>query len=106
MAPSPEGAAPRQDTGGHAVVREPPCAASADRAHAAWPARKRAASMDSTETPAGAQAPTSDYVAETSFDDFALSPELRQGVKDRGYERPTPVQAATFRPVVEGKDVI
>ena len=56
--------------------------------------------------PAGAPAPVSDYVAETSFDDFHLSEPIRLGIAERGYTTPTPVQAATFRPILEGRDVI
>ncbi len=56
--------------------------------------------------PAGAPAPVSDYVAEGSFDDFNLSEQVRQGIAERGYTSPTPVQAATFRPILEGRDVI
>jgi len=52
------------------------------------------------------KAPPSDYVASSSFEDFHLSEEIRLGVAERGYERPTPVQAATFRPIMDGRDVI
>jgi ATP-dependent RNA helicase DeaD len=55
------------------------------------------------------EAPTaapSDYIAEASFDDLGLSEPIRRAVAERGYERPTPVQVATFRPVRDGKDVI
>ena len=62
--------------------------------------------MESTSDRAGATAPASDYIAEGSFDDFHLSEQVRQGVAERGYTRPTPVQAATFRPILEGRDVI
>jgi ATP-dependent RNA helicase DeaD len=48
----------------------------------------------------------SDYVAETSFDDLNLSEPVRRGIAELGYERPTPVQAAVVRPVLEGRDVI
>ncbi len=59
-----------------------------------------------TETP-GAPAPdSSDYVAETSFDDLHLSEPVRLGVAERGYVRPTPVQVATFRPIMDGRDLI
>jgi ATP-dependent RNA helicase DeaD len=57
-------------------------------------------------SPTGASAPVSDYVAETSFDDFHLSEAIRLGIAERGYATPTPVQAATFRPILEGRDVI
>ncbi|WP_242396358.1 DEAD/DEAH box helicase, partial [Anaeromyxobacter oryzisoli] len=48
----------------------------------------------------------SDYVAETSFDDLGLSEGVRRAIAERGYEKPTPVQAATYRPIRDGKDVI
>ncbi len=48
----------------------------------------------------------SDYVAETSFDDLNLSEPVRRGIAERGYVRPTPVQAAVLKPVLEGRDVI
>jgi ATP-dependent RNA helicase DeaD len=61
--------------------------------------------MDETTAPA-APPPASDYVAEESFDDFHLSEPVRLGIAEKGYARPTPVQAATFRPLMEGRDVI
>src|SRR4030088_1822655 len=48
----------------------------------------------------------SDYVATTSFADLPISDELRKGISERGYTSPTPVQAAVFAPILEGKDVI
>jgi ATP-dependent RNA helicase DeaD len=48
----------------------------------------------------------SDYVSQASFDDFALSEPVRRAIAEHGYEKPTPVQAATYRPVRDGKDVI
>ncbi len=48
----------------------------------------------------------SDYVAEASFDDLNLSEPVRRGIAERGYQRPTPVQAVVLRPVLEGRDVI
>jgi ATP-dependent RNA helicase DeaD len=60
----------------------------------------------STDIPGGQEPATSDYVAETSFDDLHLSDPVRQGVAERGYVRPTPVQVATFRPIMEGRDLI
>jgi ATP-dependent RNA helicase DeaD len=63
--------------------------------------------MENVSGEAPAVAPTqSNTFAETSFDDLGLSEPLRQAVAERGYVKPTPVQAATFRPVREGKDVI
>jgi len=61
--------------------------------------------MQTAEVTAGAPAP-SDYVAEASFDDFHFSEPVRRGIAERGYSQPTPVQAATFRPLLDGRDVI
>jgi ATP-dependent RNA helicase DeaD len=59
------------------------------------------------EAPAPAPAPApSDYVADASFDDFGLSEGLRRAVAECGYAKPTPVQAASFRTIRDGKDVI
>ncbi|HET8733550.1 MAG TPA: DEAD/DEAH box helicase, partial [Anaeromyxobacteraceae bacterium] len=48
----------------------------------------------------------SDYVSESTFDDMGLSEPVRRAIAERGYERPTPVQSATVRPILAGKDVI
>src|SRR5467141_5409567 len=48
----------------------------------------------------------SDYVSSTSFADLPLSDELRRGIAERAYTTPTPVQAAVFGPILEGRDVI
>ncbi len=40
------------------------------------------------------------------FDDMNLSPEARAGLQALGYERATPVQAATFEPAMSGKDLV
>src|SRR5713101_1534592 len=48
----------------------------------------------------------SDYVSSTSFADLPISDELRLGIGDRGYTTPTPVQAAVFAPILEGRDMI
>jgi ATP-dependent RNA helicase DeaD len=63
---------------------------------------------DQNEAPAASPdgSPASDYVSETSFDDLNLSEPVRRGVAERGYVKPTPVQAATFGPIVAGKDII
>src|SRR5512144_962255 len=54
---------------------------------------------------APSQAP-SDYVSEASFDDLGLSEPVRRAIAERGYEKPTPVQSASYRPIRDGKDVI
>src|SRR5688572_22119026 len=40
------------------------------------------------------------------FDDMPLSPEARAGLKALGYELATPVQAATFGPAMEARDLM
>jgi ATP-dependent RNA helicase DeaD len=37
---------------------------------------------------------------------MGLSEPVRRAIAERGYERPTPVQSATVRPILAGKDVI
>jgi ATP-dependent RNA helicase DeaD len=59
-----------------------------------------------TELPTGSADRPQEYVADTSFDDLALSPELRRAIAERGYVSPTPVQARAFRPALEGKDLV
>src|SRR5512141_1705849 len=54
---------------------------------------------------APSQAP-SDYVSDASFDDLGLSEPVRRAIAERGYEKPTPVQSASYRPIRDGKDVI
>src|SRR5512142_3541500 len=55
------------------------------------------------DAPSGA---TSDYVSDASFDDLGLSEPVRRAIAERGYEKPTPVQSASYRPIRDGKDVI
>jgi ATP-dependent RNA helicase DeaD len=58
-------------------------------------------------TPAAEEAQKpSDYVAEKSFADLNLSEPVRRALAEKGYEKPTPVQAAAFGPIVAGRDVI
>jgi ATP-dependent RNA helicase DeaD len=61
--------------------------------------------METEQVTAPAEAP-SDYVATTTFDELGLSEPVRRAIAEMGYESPTPVQVATFKPVFEGKDVI
>src|SRR5436305_10786867 len=48
----------------------------------------------------------SDYVSTVGFAELPLSSELRQGIQERGYKEPTPVQAAVFGPIMAGRDII
>ena len=47
-----------------------------------------------------------DYVATTTFAELPLSEELRKGIAELGYEKPTPVQAVVFAPILAGRDLI
>ncbi len=44
--------------------------------------------------------------APVRFDDMPLSAETREGLKALGYELATPVQANTFKPAMEGRDLM
>jgi ATP-dependent RNA helicase DeaD len=41
-----------------------------------------------------------------TFDDLGLTPEVRKGLRDVGYETPSPIQAATIPTLLEGRDVV
>ena len=41
-----------------------------------------------------------------SFQDLALIPPVLQALNDAGYENPTPIQAQTIPPLLEGRDII
>lgn len=43
---------------------------------------------------------------ETSFQDLSLIPAVLEALDDAGYESPTPIQALTIPPILEGKDII
>ncbi len=47
-----------------------------------------------------------DYVADIGFDDLPIAPEIRRALAERGYARPTPVQAKAFAPALAGRDLI
>ncbi|MDP1920290.1 MAG: DEAD/DEAH box helicase [Myxococcales bacterium] len=56
--------------------------------------------------PTGSSERPQEYLADVSFDDLGLSPELRRAIADRGYTHPTPVQAKAYAPARQGKDLI
>ncbi|MBK9518923.1 MAG: DEAD/DEAH box helicase [Anaeromyxobacter sp.] len=62
--------------------------------------------MENEQLPGPTALASSDYVAEMTFDEMNLSEALRRAIAEKGYLTPTPVQARTFRPVRDGKDVI
>ena len=70
--------------------------------------------MTDTPTPSDAAAATppedtslpQEYVADVSFEAMGLSEPLRRAVAERGYNRPTPVQARAFSPALQGRDLI
>ena len=40
------------------------------------------------------------------FNDFSLNPALQRGIRDLGFEEPTPIQAKAIPPALEGRDVL
>ncbi|MFK2872911.1 DEAD/DEAH box helicase [Dyella lipolytica] len=44
--------------------------------------------------------------ASAGFSALALSPEIQRALTDVGYESPSPIQAATIPPLLEGRDVL
>src|SRR5690606_8425413 len=54
----------------------------------------------------GAILPMSVPTPPASFSDFALPAPLLQALADIGYESPSPIQAATIPPLLEGRDVL
>ena len=44
--------------------------------------------------------------AHVPFNQFGLDPALLKAVKELGFVRPTPIQAAAIPPAVDGRDVI
>ncbi len=94
MAGSREGAAPARGAG-PTQSGEPPCAL-----------HRKGSNLSDTAPSGGPSEVRSDYVSEATFDEMGLSEPVRRAIAERGYERPTPVQTATVRPILAGRDVI
>ncbi len=94
MAGSREGAAPARGAR-PTQSGEPPCALY-----------RKGSNLSDTAPSGGPSEVRSDYVSEATFDEMGLSEPVRRAIAERGYERPTPVQSATVRPILAGKDVI
>src|SRR5512137_2160147 len=62
--------------------------------------------MENEQQPEAPASTASDYVSDASFEEMNLAEPLRRAIAEHGYTKPTPVQARTFRPVRDGKDVI
>ncbi|MEO9329964.1 DEAD/DEAH box helicase [Gordonia aurantiaca] len=43
---------------------------------------------------------------ESTFDDLGIDPRVRAAITDVGYETPSPIQAATIPPLMDGRDVV
>src|SRR5512137_2023069 len=94
MAGSREGAAPARGAR-PTQSGEPPCAL-----------HRKGSNLSEIAPSEGPSEVRSDYVSESSFDEMGLSEPVRRAIAERGYVRPTPVQAATVRPLLAGRDVI
>jgi ATP-dependent RNA helicase RhlE len=53
-----------------------------------------------------APAPTAAPERELTFDELGLHADLLRGIKDQGFERPTPIQAKAIPPILQGRNVI
>ena len=51
-------------------------------------------------------APTENESPQVAFSDLALSDAVMAALADVGYETPSPIQAATIPPLLDGKDVL
>lgn len=43
---------------------------------------------------------------EVTFASYDLHPLLARGIRDQKWSKPTPVQASTIKPALEGKDIL
>ncbi|MEI7037764.1 DEAD/DEAH box helicase [Fulvimonas yonginensis] len=57
-------------------------------------------------SPAPAPTPADHDPAQAGFAALALRPEVQRALADVGYESPSPIQAATIPPLLEGRDVL
>jgi ATP-dependent RNA helicase RhlE len=46
------------------------------------------------------------FKPEHKFDDFAVNPILKQAIKSKGYELPTPIQDRTIPHILQGADIV
>jgi len=50
--------------------------------------------------------PATPRVEATSFDQFALHPDILRAISDQGYTQPTPIQAQAIPVVLDGRDIM
>ncbi|GAB3750694.1 DEAD/DEAH box helicase [Lysobacter olei] len=60
----------------------------------------------SAETPATPESPNSADAPTVKFTDLGLPESLLKALSDVGYETPSPIQAATIPPLLQGRDVL
>ena len=53
-----------------------------------------------------AESPNSNDTPSLKFTDLALPEPLLRALTDVGYESPSPIQAATIPPLLEGRDML
>jgi ATP-dependent RNA helicase DeaD len=63
-------------------------------------------SSDVNEADVGETVVASDYNSDRQFSDFPISPEVLQGLTEKGYATATGVQAAAIEPAIAGRDLV
>ncbi len=101
-----EQAAP--ETEGEAAAETSPDSEEASADQADDETDEAEAPAESTETEGGmvTREISSDYSSGRTFADFPLSPEVLQGIEEKGYTQATAVQAATLEPALAGVDLL
>src|SRR5690606_13483486 len=76
------------------------------RARAVSPARRCPMPEVPMSSPVPGPTPADRDPAPAGFAALALRPEVQQALADVGYASPSPIQAATIPPLLEGRDVL
>lgn len=72
----------------------------------ATPTEATTTAAEGDDAPVGNVSVVTDYISDRAFADFPLSPEVLQGIEEKGYTVATGVQAATIEPALAGRDLV
>ncbi|WAH96018.1 DEAD/DEAH box helicase [Arthrobacter sp. MMS18-M83] len=75
-------------------------------AEAAAPAEASAPEASAPEASAPAESPAEEEEEGVRFVDLGIDPRVLKALQDVGYEKPSPIQAATIPLLLEGRDVV